>query len=153
MTQEAKPKIVDVPLTHTVSMGQGACCFCFCIPRQPMLDSWMAATNRHCSCPGWKARNNWCCFDAHFQNAAVTEVLAILPIKAANMVAIHSSYEITFQFPFIQDPQLLWLSWCSFQCIVHSASATINNCIDNYLPIFVVFLPDRDSALWQSQVQ
>jgi len=45
------------------------------------------------------------------------------------------------------------LCWRSFQSIVHSIYAAINNCFHQDLNLLVVLLLDRDSSLWQSRAQ
>jgi len=40
--------------------------------------------------------------DGHFQNGAVTMLFAIVPIKAANLLVIHSSKQITFKLLYLQ---------------------------------------------------
>jgi len=103
ITQDARPKIIDTPLTLIFRMGQTVCCFCFCHSRQPIPYVWMAATNRHFGYPRCTAKNRWRSVDAHFQNGVVTLPLAILSIKAANTLVLHNSNEITFQLLYLQD--------------------------------------------------
>jgi len=66
---------------------------------------------------------------------------------------MHDSEQITFQLRYLQDQKILTLRWCSFQCIVHSLFAAIDNSIHNYANILVAFPTDLDSALGQSLAQ
>jgi len=63
----------------------------------------MAATNHHLGYATCKAKNHGLSIDTHFQTGAVTVSFDILPIKAANMLVMHSSDQITCQLPYIQD--------------------------------------------------
>jgi len=114
ITHDAKPKIVDIPLTLIFRIGQGACCYSFCIWRQPEPHWWVIATNHDLRYPRCKAKIHWGSIDAHFQNGAVTVTLCLSPIEAANMMVMHNSDQITFQLPFKHDYKMLTLRWGSF---------------------------------------
>jgi len=111
----AIPEIFDAPLTLILRMGQGACHYCFCLSRQPIPYLWMGATNCHWVYPRCKARNHWHSVDAHTQTGALTVLLAILPIKAANTLVMHSSNQIIFDIRDLQDHKRLILCWRSFR--------------------------------------
>jgi len=114
---------------------------------------WMSATNWNIHYPRCKVRNCWHSVDDHSQNWAVSVLLSLLPINAANTSVMHNSEQITVQLPYLQDHKSLRLCWRPFQCIVHSTSGAIDNCFHHDLNILVVFLTDWDSALWQSWAQ
>jgi len=103
ITDDARPKIVDAPLRLIFRMGQGAYCVSFCRSRQPIPYVWVAATNRHLSYPRCIAKNHWRSIDTHFQNGAVTVLLTVLPIKAANTSVMDSSNQINGQLPYWKD--------------------------------------------------
>ena len=79
-------------------------------------------------------------------------LLCLSPIKAAHTSVMNNNDQVTGELPYLQDHKLLMLWWCSFQCIVHSTSAAVNNCFHHDPTALVVFLCNWDSALWQSRV-
>jgi len=87
---------------------------------------------------------------SHVPNGTVTMSLSLLPIKAANMLVMHKSDQISFQLPYLHDQISRTLHWCSFWCFVHSNAATIKAGIHNYLILFVAFLTDWEFGLLQS---
>jgi len=101
--QNAKPTIVDTPLTLIFRIGQGACPYCFCLRRQPLLHLWTFSTNRYLGHPRRKTKTCWHLVEFHVQNGAVTMWWSLLPIKGANMWVIHNSNQITFQLLYLQD--------------------------------------------------
>jgi len=58
--------------------------------------------------------NHWSLHAGYFQNWAVTVMLSILPIKAANMLIMHNSDKITIKLPYLQDQNSLMLFWRLF---------------------------------------
>jgi len=72
-----------------------------------------------------------------------------LPIRHLCITAMKNP----LQLPYLQDQKLFMLHWHSFQCMVHSISATIESCFHDDFHSIVVFLADSDWALWQSHVQ
>jgi len=113
----------------------------------------MAATNCNTNYPRCKVKNRWHCIDALSQNAAVTVLLSLLPIRAANASVMHNSNRITVWLPYLQHHKSLTLRWPSFWCIVHSTSAAIDNSFYHDLNLLVFILRDWDLALWRSQAQ
>jgi len=55
----------------------------------------------------------WRSVDAHAKNGAVTVLLSLLPIKAANTCVMHNNDQVTGELPYLQDHKLLTLRWCS----------------------------------------
>jgi len=98
-----------------------------------------------------KTTNRWRSVDAHSKNGAVTALLSLLPITAANMSVMHNNDQVTSELPYLQDQKSLTLRWRSFWFIVHSTSAAIHNCFHPDLTVPVGFLLDWDSPLWQSR--
>jgi len=145
--------IVDALLTLILRMWHGACCFSFSQWRLSISARWMSTTNRNINYPRCEAKNSWRSIDAHSQDAAGSMLLSHLHIKAANISVRHHSNQVVVQWPCLQNHKSLTLCWCSFQCIVHSTSAVIDNSFHYDLNILVVFLPDWDLALWQSRAQ
>jgi len=97
----------------------------------------------------YKTTNRWRSVDAHAKNGAVTVLLSLLPIKAANTHVMHNNDQVTCELPYLQDHKSLMLGWRSFWCIVHSTSAAVDNCFHPHLTVLVGFLLDWDSTLWQ----
>ena len=65
--------------------------------------------NRHFVDKRFKAKNHRCSIDTHFQNAAATVALSLVPMKAANMLGICNSDQITFLLPDLEDQKSLTL--------------------------------------------
>ena len=63
----------------------------------------MSATNRNITYSRCKATNSWLSFDAHDKNGAVTVLLAILPIQAANTSIMNNNEQVTGEVPHLQD--------------------------------------------------
>jgi len=110
----------------------------------------MAATSRNISYSRCTAKNSWRSVDAHTKIGALTVLLSLLPIEAANTSVMHNIDQVTGALRFLQDHKSLTLRWPSFQCIVHSSSAAVHNCFHPDLTVPVGFLLDWDSTLWQS---
>ena len=91
LTLGAIPNIVDAPLTLLFRIRQGECRCCFCHWRQQTPDIWMSEMNCHTHCPRCNTNNGWNSVDTYFQIRAVTVVLALLPMKAANTWVVHAS--------------------------------------------------------------
>jgi len=153
MTQDAKRTIIDALLTLNLRMWQGACRCSFSQHRLPISEEWMTATNRNMNYPKCEAENCWRSIDTNSQNGAVTVFLSLLPMKASNTSVMHNSDRITVKLPYLQNHKLLTLHWHSFQSIVQSTSAAIDNSFHHDLNQLVVILTDWELALWQSQVQ
>ena len=113
----------------------------------------MSATHRNINYPRCVAGYCWRSDDAHSQNGAVTVWLSLLPIKAANTSVMHNSDQITVELPYIQNHKSLILRWPSFQWIVHSTSAAVDNSFHHDLNLLEVVLADWDLALWQRRAQ
>jgi len=134
-------------------MGLGACRFGLYPWLWPIPHVCISATNRHLDYPRCKAHNCWCSFNKHFQDPAVTVALSLMPMKATNILVMHNSNHMTVELPYLQDRKSLTLHWHSFYCIIHWQSASIDDCIHNYLTSLVAFQADWDWALWQSRAK
>ena len=66
---------------------------CVCPYRLPISYQWMSAINWNLDCPRCKAKNCWYSVNTHSQNGAVTVLLSLLPIKAANTSLMHNCDE------------------------------------------------------------
>jgi len=111
----------------------------------------MAATSRNITYSRCKADNRWRSVDAHAKNGALTVLLSLLPIEAANTSVMHNIDQVTGELLYLQHHKSLTLRWCSFQWIVHSSSAAAHNCFHPDLTVPVGFLLDWDSILWESR--
>jgi hypothetical protein len=58
-----------------------------------------------------KAKFRWDSIDAHFQNGEMTVPLALLMVKAANMLVTHNRKHIPFQSPYLHYQISLMLCW------------------------------------------
>jgi len=119
----------------------------------PISHKWMSATNRNMNYPTCKAKNRWCSIATHSRNGAVSVLLSLSPINAANRCLMSDNNQVTGELSYLQDHKLSMLRWCSFYCIAHSTFAAINDCFHNNLNWLVVFLSDYDVALWQGQAE
>ena len=63
---EARPTIVDAPLTLIFKMGQRWYHILFCLSRRPEIHLWLSATYLRCDYPGHRTKNYWHSIDAHF---------------------------------------------------------------------------------------
>jgi hypothetical protein len=113
----------------------------------------MSAINLNINDRRCESYNSWRSVDAHSQNGAMTVLLSLLPIKAANTWLMPNSDQSTVELPYLHNHESWMLRWCSFYCIVHSTSAAIVSSFHHDLNLLVVFLPDWDLALGQSRVQ
>jgi len=63
--QDARPEIIDAPLTLISMMGQWPCRLPFCLLRWPILLVWMDVTMQPFDCWMGKTINRWHSVDAH----------------------------------------------------------------------------------------
>jgi len=113
ITQDARPKIIDAPLTVIFRMGQGACCYCFCLRRRPIPHLWMFATNCQLDYARCKTKHCWRSVDAHFQDGAQSQSLLFWPLKAANTSFMDVCNQSPLRLPKMQSQKLLTLRWYS----------------------------------------
>jgi len=144
-------KIVDTPLTLMLRMGQWPCCYHFCHSMRPIRPLCITMTKSPVKYRTYKTTNHWRSIDAQAKNGAVTVLLSLLPIMAASTSVMHNNDQVTGELPYLQDHKLLTLHWHSFQWIVHSTSAAVDNCLHPDLTLSVLFRPHWNSALWQSR--
>jgi len=74
---------------------QGVCRCCLRLQRLLLFDKWMSTTNRNINYPRHETKNRWPSVDTHIQNGAVTMLLTLMRIKAANISVMHSRDQIT----------------------------------------------------------
>jgi len=96
-------KIVDTLLTLIFMMGQGRYNALFCSKRLQIHCIEILATIQHIDNPRCKAKNHAHWVDAHFQNGALTVLLAVLHLKVANTSLMLNSNQFTLQIPCLQD--------------------------------------------------
>jgi len=121
ISKYAWPRIVDDPLTLIFRMRQGECRCSFGPWRLPISHSWMSATNQNLHHPRCKAQYPWRCVDTHSLNGAVTVLLSLIPMTAANTSVMHNGNQINLQLPYLQDQKSLILHWHLF--LVEAASS------------------------------
>ena len=96
VTENARAKISNAPLTLIFKMKQGACLILYLLSRQPILHLWLSATNHHSDFQRWKINNCWRSVDAHFQDGAGSVLLFFLPIMAANTLIMYNHDQMNF---------------------------------------------------------
>jgi len=84
ITEDARPKIVDTPLTLIFRIRQGVYHFLLCILRQPIPHLWASESNYRSDYPRSKTKKHWLAVDSHFQDGAGSGSHLILIIMAAN---------------------------------------------------------------------
>jgi len=109
ITQDAKPKLVDAPLTLIFTMWQGLYLNPFCLYRLQIRRLCITATKSHFNYLTYRTRNRWRTIDAHYQEIVEMASVAFSPIMAANTVIIHTNYQITFWLPDLQNQKSLTL--------------------------------------------
>jgi len=75
ITEDARPKIVDPPLTLIFKMGLGGYCNLFCQYRQQILCFWLSATYCLSDYPGCNTKICWHSVDAHIQDGVGSVLL------------------------------------------------------------------------------
>ena len=88
-------QIVDAPLTIILRLGQWLCCCLFSLLKLPIHRLCIRATKSLLNYRTYRSTNRWHFIDTHSQNGAVTVLLAVLPIQAANTSVMHKSDQIT----------------------------------------------------------
>jgi len=74
----------------------------------------MSATNRNTNYPRCEAKNCWSSVDPHSQTGAVTVLLSLFTIEAANTSVMHNSDQITVYLTYLHDHKWLSIHWRSF---------------------------------------
>ena len=94
---DARPKIVDAPLTLISMMGQEACCLPFYLLRRPILLLRMDATMQPWNCWIGKTINPWRSVDSHLW-AHLGDILTVIAcltiVQKMDTVFIGSQYTI-----------------------------------------------------------
>jgi len=80
ITEDARPQIVDTPLTLIVKMWQGGYRYLFCLYRWQIIPLWLTTTCHPSDYPGCKTKYRWHCVDAHFKDGVGSVSLEFLPI-------------------------------------------------------------------------
>jgi hypothetical protein len=62
----------------------------------------------------YKNTNHWRFVDAHAKNGAVTVLVSLLPIEAANTSVMHNNDQVTGELPYLQDDKSLTLCWPTY---------------------------------------
>jgi len=109
--QDAKPKIVDAPLTFIFIMQQGVWRYRLCPWRWPILHLWMFTTNQQSHYPKRKTKNRWRSINAQFQEGAGSAARLLLPPKAANTWLRDVCNQSPVGLPKMQDHKCLTLCW------------------------------------------
>jgi hypothetical protein len=94
-------------------MGLWACQFLFLPWRLPV--SWLGIIVSK-SLPNWlsyKTKSHWRSVDPHFQDVAVTMLVSLSPLKAADTLVMDNHKQIAVQLTYLQDKKTLTLCWHS----------------------------------------
>ena len=94
ITNDARPKIVDAPLTLIFRMGQGVCGSFFCLKSQPIPHLWMAANNRHADYQWCKSKNRWRSIDADSAMGISTISYHVIRPNISLLVFWHPLYSL-----------------------------------------------------------
>ena len=110
-------------------MGQWPCCYLFCLYKRPIRQLWITMTKTLVNYRTYKTTNGLRSIDAHAENGAVTVLLSLLPIQAANWSVMHNNDQDTVELPYLQDHKSLTLRWrsCYEWCSNHVVSSFANN--------------------------
>ena len=111
---------VDAGLTDIVRIGLWPCPLLYCLQWLPIHWLRVTASESLTNYRIYKTKNLWGSIDTQFQNGEVNVLLALLLIKAANMLVTHNSKYIPFQLPYLHYQNALTLCWCSFSGAVTS---------------------------------
>jgi hypothetical protein len=114
ITQHTWQRTVHAPLNLIFMMEQGGCYDLFCVYRQWSVRWWLCATYLSADYPRYMTKNSRHAVDAHFHHGAVSVLLYLLPIKAANTSFMTICNLSLRRSPEIHDPQSLTLRWHSF---------------------------------------
>jgi len=129
ITQDANLNIIDPPLLLILRMGQWPCYSLCCLFKLLISRLCISSTKSPFNYRTYKNKNRWCSVDAHFQSVAVILSVSLLPMKAANMLVMHNSEQISAQIPYLQDRKLLMLRWHSIEAPLmlhwHSGDAAV----------------------------
>ena len=96
ITQDARLKIIDAPLTLIFAMGQWLCPTMFCLLRLPKRWLCINVTKSHFNDLTYNTQNCWRSIDADCQEIIAILSIAFLPVRADNSVIININDQITF---------------------------------------------------------
>jgi len=94
-------------------MEKWQCHILFCVQRLPIGRLCITANKSIANYLTYQTKNHWRSVNAHFHNGAETVHLPLLPRKSTNTRIILNYYQMTFQWPDLQDQTSLTLHWCS----------------------------------------
>jgi len=94
-------------LTLILRMGQWPCCCFFCQYKLPICRLCLTVTKSLCNYHTYKTQNHLRSVDAHSHNGAVTVLLSLVPITAANTLVLPNSDQITIQIPYLQEHKIV----------------------------------------------
>jgi len=103
ITKLTRPQIVDALLTLMLRMGRWPCCYLFCQWKLPIRRLCITTTRSLVNYRNYKTTNCWCSVDAHAKSGAVTVLLSLLPMKAANRYVMHNNDQVTGELLYLQD--------------------------------------------------
>jgi len=91
ITNDARAKVIDAPLTLISKMGSGVFLFLFLLWRWPIQCLWLCATGRPADYLRHKTNNRWHSDDAHLQDVVCGVSIVLLTIKVANSSKTNST--------------------------------------------------------------
>jgi len=151
---------VDTMLTVIFRMGLWPCHILHCVQWLPIRLLWITAHKSLTNYLIYKTKNLWGSIDAHFQDGEVNMSLALLLIKAANMLVTHNSKHIPFQLPYLHYQKALTLCWWSVQggndvdtnYIAHIGGQTsiMGKCHSTTLGLYKMQHPKSLTLCWHS---
>jgi len=90
----------------------------FCLERQPILQLWANSVAHPLDYTRCNTQIRWRSVDAHFQTGAVTMMLFLLHIKAADTSIMGKCHSIALGLYKMQHPRLLTLCWRSVDALL-----------------------------------
>jgi len=102
---------VNTQFTVNFKMGPWPYNFLFCQWWLAISWLWITVSKSLTNYLIQKAKLHWGSIDAHFQNGEATVPLAILMVRAANMLVTHNRKHIPFQSPYLHYQISLMLCW------------------------------------------
>jgi hypothetical protein len=91
ITEDARAKIIDTPLTLIFKMAYGAYSIPYCAKRRPILSFSLHATSRPSDYTRYTTNNHWRCFATHFQ-----EVVGYVSLVVVNIMVAGTSETISY---------------------------------------------------------
>ena len=111
---DARPQIVDTPLTLISKMGQGACRFLNCLKWRPILWLCLTTTKSLFNHLTYQTKNHCRSIDIHVWDGAGSVLLSRSLIKAGITLIMYDTGPVAYSLACLQAQKSLMLRWWSF---------------------------------------